>query len=111
MTQLAPSRNWARNVSDRPDDEVEALLPVLAEFQHEHPKVVDYLETGHELATAISDYTTRAHWEQTDLYNAFYRPLSLKDQLGISSPPPTRSPWLSCRTARAVRSRSVIAPC
>ena len=85
-TELEPAQGRVRNAADRPDPRLDALLPVLAELQHQHPRIVDFQEHGEERARKVSDYVTRAVWHRTDLFQHFYGALDIEDQLGTLLP-------------------------
>lgn len=81
FTEIIPDEQSVRNVADRPDDRLEALLPVLAEFQLQHPHIVDYMENGQPGALTTGDYLSRKEWHRLDLFQHFYGALGLEDHL------------------------------
>lgn len=85
-TEIIPAQQHVRNVSSIQHAELDALLPVLAEFQLQHPRIVDYLEHGQQRALATSDYFSRKEWHACDLQRHFYGAMGLEDQLVIMMP-------------------------
>ncbi|HEX6810785.1 MAG TPA: helix-turn-helix transcriptional regulator [Planctomycetota bacterium] len=61
-------------------------MPVLAELQMQHPRIVDFVENGQQRALATSDYLSRQAWHKLDLYQHFYGAMGLEDQLVIMMP-------------------------
>ena len=82
-TELKPSAQRAFNVADRPSETLDALIPVLAELQLQHPRIVDYAQNGVQDARCISDYISRSEWHRRDLFQEFYGRFGLEDQMVV----------------------------
>lgn len=85
-SELNPEAGHVLNVADPESEALDSLIPVFGELQLEHPRVVDFAETGESSARAISDYLPKSLWHRRDLYHHFYGELGLEDQLTIMVP-------------------------
>jgi len=85
-SELNPVPGGVRNVADPPSELLDSLLPVLGEFQSQHPRLIDFARTGNTRALTVSDFLSRADWHRRDLYQHFYGALGLEDQVSIMIP-------------------------
>lgn len=71
-----------------PGGTYEAGHAIFAAHLHEHPVVQNFLRTGDGRPYAISDFLTREQFEATGIYQQFYRPLGVEEQLALQLPFP-----------------------
>jgi DNA-binding CsgD family transcriptional regulator len=65
----------------------ERIAELAAELFHEHPLVAHYVRTrGRAPATAISDLLGVRAFRRLGVYNEFFRPLGIEDQLAVPLP-------------------------
>lgn len=84
-TELGPDQRMM-NFADRPDDRLEAMMPILAELHLQHPRIRDFVDNGQVRALAVSDYLSRREWHRREVYRHFYGAMGIEDQLGIMMP-------------------------
>ena len=92
FTEIGPGESGVINIADPASDALQSLLPVLAELQEQHPRVVDFIENGTPDARTVSDYISKREWHSRDLFHHFYGALGLEDQLTIMVP--TRADYM-----------------
>ena len=61
---------------------------LLVEHIDEHPLITYYQRTQDGQARTISDFLTRSQFHHLGLYNEFYRPMGIEDQMAIVLPMP-----------------------
>ena len=65
------------------DDTAEQLGEKMAPFLLEHPLIERFSQTRDGSSTAISDLLPRRVWHKTALFNEFFRPLGIEDQMAV----------------------------
>ncbi len=70
----------------------EQLSEKLEPFLSEHPLIARFSQKQDNASTAISDLLSRRDWHQTAIYNEFFRPLSIEDQMAIGLK--NEAPWI-----------------
>lgn len=85
-TEIDADEARVLNVADPTSSALDSLLPVLADLQHEHPRIVDYADTGNARALTVSDYLSKKDWHRRDLFRHFYGALGLEDQVTVMIP-------------------------
>ncbi|MEM1107486.1 MAG: helix-turn-helix transcriptional regulator [Planctomycetota bacterium] len=68
----------------RDDEYFQAMMPVFAEYLHEHPCVKSALETRSLNVMGVLDKMSPADFEGLGLYNEFYRHVDIRDQIIIA---------------------------
>ena len=61
----------------------EQLSEKFEPFLSEHPLIARFAQTRDGTPTAISDLLSRRDWHKTALFNEFFRPLGIEDQIAI----------------------------
>ena len=84
-TDLFSDKNIQVNVVEITDDNIDTerfMVPFKA-FVHQHPVVAHVIESGDKGANAISDMLERKAYSDLELYQQFYAPQNIEDQLSI----------------------------
>lgn len=75
-----------------PFNTIEELSEKLAPLLSEHPLIAHFAQTQDGSPSAISDLLSRRTWHKTAIYNEFFRPLGIEDQLAIGLK--DEAPWI-----------------
>jgi len=70
--------------SDDRDHLQEKMLPVFRHHMHEHPAATYAQRSGEVEPVKISDFVTARKWHKLALYQEYYRPLGVEDQLSVA---------------------------
>jgi len=73
-----------RAVAEPHDEIYDQLAPAFGQFMHQHPVIQHVAQTGSRAPLAISDFVPPSVFRRTGLYNEFFRPLGLMDQLSTT---------------------------
>lgn len=68
--------------------EIEALLPRLQRWDHQHPLIHYFRTTQDRWAQRLSDVVEMAEWHRLELYQEFFQPLGLEHHVGLTFPAP-----------------------
>ncbi len=69
-----------------PGGSPEAGQAIFAAYGHEHPVLQHIIRTGDGRPHAISDFLTQEEFHATQLYQQFYRPLGVEEQMALQLP-------------------------
>ncbi|HZZ43510.1 MAG TPA: helix-turn-helix transcriptional regulator [Tepidisphaeraceae bacterium] len=69
--------------------DIPKLTKIMEPFVHQHPVIMYCQKTGDGTAHQISDFLSQEDYHRLELYQEFYRPLGVDDQLSITLPAPT----------------------
>lgn len=61
---------------------------IFEQHMHEHPLIKHHQKTRDNRALRISDFLSQRQFHRLGLYNEFYRPLSVEDQMAFALPTP-----------------------
>lgn len=75
-----------RGVMNPGHHDMAELARGMAPYVRQHPVIMHCQETGDGTAYQISDFLTQAEYHRLELYQRFYRPLGVEDQLSIALP-------------------------
>ena len=70
------------DVNDRSID-LPQMVPVFTQYVWQHPVVEHLLNTGEKSAVSISEVQNQSEFQALELYQIFYKPLSVEDQLSV----------------------------
>jgi DNA-binding CsgD family transcriptional regulator len=96
LTEIDTAAGLARTMCNVHDPDAIKNLPILAEHAHTHPRVLDFFATGDGRAMTISDFLSRADWEERAVFKEFYVPSGYPDNDQMCVMLPTKRPRDVC---------------